>query len=125
MNRYAGSSDNDDNIFLDRDYNVGGGVSMENTEWDRGFGHQTPSYYGVGPKGWRISDERIKDNICEAMARNIHLDASGVEVEVSDGVVYLRGEVNDKMMKHEAEKVVNNQFGVKDLKNEITLRHAV
>ncbi len=125
MNRYAGSSDNDDNIFLDRDYSVGGGVSMENTEWDRGFGHQTPSYYGVGPKGWHLSDEKIRDNICEALARNIHLDASGLEVEVSDGVVHLKGEVNDKLMKREAEKIVNNQFGVKDYKDEITLRHEV
>lgn len=125
MNRYAGSSDNDDNIFLDRDYNVGGGVSMENTEWDRGFGHQGPSYYGVGPKGWHLSDEKMRDSICEALARNIHLDASGLEVEVREGVVYLAGEVNDRIMKREAEKVVNNQFGVKDFKNKITLRHEV
>lgn len=118
-----GPSYGDDNLYLDRDYNVGGGVSMENHEWDRGFGyHKEASYYGKGPKGWKLSDERIWDNVCEALTRNMYVDATDIEVEVSDGWVVLKGYVETRKMKREAERCVEGLLGVLDVQNEIRLR---
>lgn len=118
-----GPSYGDDNLYLDRDYNVGGGVSMENLEWDRGFGHhQQQRYYGKGPKGWKLTDQRIWEFVCEALARNPYVDATDVEVEVHEGEVILKGMVETRRMKREAETCVEQQLGVKEVRNELRLK---
>ena len=118
-----GPSYGDDNLYLDRDYSVGGGVSMENHEWDRGFRYQKEySHYGKGPKGWKYPDERIKEYVCDALTRNIIVDASDIEVGVLDGTVLLEGSVTSREMKREAENCVESLPGVQDVRNEILIR---
>lgn len=118
-----GPSYGDDNRFLDRDYSVVGGVSMENHEWDRGFRYQKEhGHYGKGPKGWKYPDERIKEYVCDALTRNMIVDASEIEVGVLDGTVVLKGSVTSREMKREAEHCVESLAGVQDVRNEILIR---
>src|SRR5256885_12501149 len=42
---------------------------------------------GRGPKGYRRSDERIREEVMERLTFSPDIDASDVEVEVQDGVV--------------------------------------
>ena len=53
-------------------------------------------HYGKGPKGYKRSDERIREEVCEAMSREGYIDASDVEVTVEGGVVRLAGLVDSR-----------------------------
>lgn len=88
------------------------------------FRHSIPSsprtgYYGKGPKGWKRSDERIKDEVCEVLYRDQHIDATDIEVEVSEGVVTLKGTIDTRWSKRHAEGRVEHLFGVEDVHNEL------
>src|SRR5262245_55315199 len=50
-------------------------------------------FKGVGPKGYRRSDQRIREAICERMLLDPYLDASNVAVGVTRGRVTLGGSV--------------------------------
>lgn len=77
------------------------------------------SYTGRGPKGYKRSDERIREEICDTLERHPRIDASEIEVEVKDGEVTLKGSVNQREMKHLAERAVEHMAGVKDVTNQI------
>ncbi len=77
------------------------------------------SFVGVGPKGYKRSDERIEDEICEALARDKYIDASDIEVDVEDGIVTLSGSVTDRDDRLDAEVLVERVLGVEDIKNDI------
>ena len=49
------------------------------------------------------------------------LDASGVEVEVADGCIYLKGEVSTRKDKRMAEDLVDKIAGVKDVWNQLKI----
>ena len=46
---------------------------------------------GLGPGGWRRSDARLRDRICEQLMEDKILDARGIEVRVEEGLVTLTG----------------------------------
>ena len=81
-------------------------------------------YAGVGPKGWRRSDDRIREEICEILTRHRAIDPSDVEVEVKDGVVRLAGTVGDRAAKWLAEDIAEGSFGVRGVINDIRVRRA-
>jgi osmotically-inducible protein OsmY len=76
-------------------------------------------HHGKGPKSYIQSDERIHDEVCERLARHPLVDASMMEVHVTDGEVTLSGEVHDRRMKHLAEDVVDEVHGVKEIHNQL------
>jgi hypothetical protein len=78
-------------------------------------------YSGVGPRGYRRSDERIREDVCEVLAEAGQLDASDIEVSVSAGIVTLRGSVPDRRMKRMAEDAADSCAGVRDVRNELDL----
>ncbi len=78
--------------------------------------------YGKGPKGWRRSDERIREEVCEALSNDIHLDASEIDVKVESGTVTLSGTVTDRESKRAAESCVEHLSGVEDVHNEIRVQ---
>ncbi len=82
-----------------------------------------PGYRGRGPKGYRRSDETIKEDVSEALYRSSEVDASELEVHVSSGNVTLKGFVNDRTQKKLAERAVENLSGVEDIFNEIRVRN--
>lgn len=84
---------------------------------DRGL-----DYRGLGPKGLSLSDERVRDDVCEILARDSEIDASDMEVEVKDGVVYLKGHVENRQIKRMAELTIENLPGVNDVVNQLSFR---
>lgn len=80
------------------------------------------SHVGKGPKGWQRSDERIREEVCEVLARHPEVDASDVEIKVQSGEVTLTGTVTDREAKRIAEDVVERVFGVKDVQNQIKVK---
>jgi osmotically-inducible protein OsmY len=78
-------------------------------------------YTGIGPKGFELSDQQIYDEVCHRLYLSPIVDARQVTVDVQNGVVYLKGKVNDRSMKKEAEKCAETVLGVKDIFNELQL----
>ena len=83
---------------------------------------KTKSFFGKGPKGFKRSDERIKDDVCEALYHDHSVDASDIEVSVNDGEVILSGTVSERRMKRMAEDCVESVTGVSDVRNEIRVQ---
>jgi len=75
------------------------------------------SHRGKGPKGFRRSDDRLREDVCEALADDHEVDATDIEVSVKDGEVTLSGMVKSRQMKREATDVVENVRGVTDVHN--------
>jgi len=86
----------------------------------RGFGQS--SHRGKGPMGYTRSDERIRENVCEALTDDDNLDASQIEVTVRNGEVILSGSVEERQDKRLAEDVVERVPGVKDVQNQIKVQ---
>jgi osmotically-inducible protein OsmY len=72
-----------------------------------------------GPKGYQRSDERIREDICEHLWHEHHLDVSEVSVEVDQRVVRLEGTVPHRQMKHRIEDIAASCGGVEDVENRI------
>jgi osmotically-inducible protein OsmY len=85
-------------------------------------GESHPSYRGRGPKNYSRSDESIREDVCERLAVDHNLDATNIEVSVSDGVVTLDGSVSDRSAKRLAEDLSDFVRGVRDVQNNIRVR---
>ena len=79
-------------------------------------------HFGKGPKGYKRSDDRIKEEVCETLARHPKIDAREIEVEVSDSMVTLSGTVESKDIRRAAEMAIENLSGVGDVKNDIRVK---
>ena len=76
---------------------------------------------GRGPKDWSRDDQRLYEEVCERLLHDRLIDARGIEVEVENGVVTLRGEAraaSDPML---AEQLVREVPGVKGLQVSLAL----
>ena len=76
-------------------------------------------YAGRGPRGYQRSDERIREDVCELMCECGELDATEIEVRVSNGEVTLQGTVRDRQDKRLAEDLTDRVSGVREVHNEI------
>lgn len=86
------------------------------------YGHR--GYIGRGPKGYKRSDERIREDASEELARCWDLDPSDIELSVKDGEVTLKGTVDERGWKLMAEDVVSQVMGVRDVHNQLRVeRH--
>lgn len=77
------------------------------------------SFFGKGPKGFKRSDERIKEDVCEALFHDHHIGASEIDVTVQNGEITLSGTVAERRMKRLAQDCIEAVSGVTDVKNEI------
>jgi osmotically-inducible protein OsmY len=68
------------------------------------------------------TDERIREDICEQLSREWSLDASEIEVAVSNGEVTLTGTVDDRSQKFRAERIADSVSGVDDIHNELRVK---
>lgn len=94
---------------------------------DMGLGerdHERGPHYGKGPKGYKRSDDRVREEICELMSRQGYIDASDVEVTVEAGVVRLVGLVESRHDKRGLEQMTERVHGVEEVQNEIRLRRS-
>lgn len=78
-----------------------------------------PSHRRKGPKGYRRSDERIQEFICERLVRYHWLDLREVSVAVRDGEVSLEGTVPERRMKYAIEDVAAGCWGVGEVVNRL------
>jgi osmotically-inducible protein OsmY len=74
---------------------------------------------GLGPKGYRRADTRIREDVAEEMAAHPDLDPSELEVDVLDGVVHLRGTVVSRRQKWLAEDCCTRVAGVADVQDDL------
>ena len=79
------------------------------------------SLRGVGPRSFRRSDERLRDEAWERLANDPDLDASRLTVEVADGEVALRGAVDDPRDRAVAEEICAEIHGVRGVYNRIRI----
>jgi hypothetical protein len=93
------------------------GTGYRGSQSDEGQSYS--NYTGRGPKGYRRSDDRIREDVCEMLTFEPTVDATEIEVIVTDGNVTLSGSVNDRHQKRRAEETVENVSGVKDVHNNI------
>ena len=78
-------------------------------------------YRGRGPKGYRRSDDRIKEDVNDRLSEG-YLDATEVEVSVSGGEVVLSGTVDRRADKLRAEAIAENVSGVLNVENRLRVR---
>ncbi len=78
---------------------------------------------GRGPKNYRRSDDRIKEDVSERLSAESEVDASEIEVEVKNGVVTLAGTVNSRREKRLAEDCCEDAPGVHDVTNQLRVKH--
>ncbi|HWQ32024.1 MAG TPA: BON domain-containing protein [Blastocatellia bacterium] len=76
-------------------------------------------YAGRGPKNYRRSDERIAEDINERLTEHPGIDATEIEVRVSDGQVTLAGSVENRHAKYLAEEIAESVSGVRDISNQL------
>jgi hypothetical protein len=76
-------------------------------------------YAGRGPKGYRRSDDRIREEVNDRLTDHSDIDPSEVEVRVEQGVVTLTGTVEDRHSKRLAEDIAEGVAGVVDVNNQI------
>jgi len=132
-NRYGRGSDYD---YQDREYgNRGRG---ERGWWDRAsdevmswFGDEEAerrrhkdeareqNYRGRGPRGYRRSDERISEDINDRLTEHPRLDASDIDVTVSNSEVTLSGTVESRRAKRLAEDILEDISGVSNVQNNL------
>jgi osmotically-inducible protein OsmY len=77
---------------------------------------------GRGPKGYRRSDERIKEDVSDRLGDDHYLDASDVEVVVADTEVTLTGTVNSRNDKRRAEDIADAVSGVSNVENRLRVK---
>jgi osmotically-inducible protein OsmY len=82
---------------------------------------QELSHRGRGPKGYRPSDERLREIICERLTDDPFIDASDVTVDVAGGEVTLQGTVQVRQQKYAIEDLVADVSGVVELHNRISV----
>lgn len=77
---------------------------------------------GRGPRGYARSDERIREDVNDRLTDDWMLDASDIEVEVSECEVTLSGEVANRSDKRRAEDIVEDISGVRHVQNNLRVR---
>jgi hypothetical protein len=85
-------------------------------------GGQSEGFAGRGPKGYRRSDERIQEELSEALTRDRDIDASEIEITVHGGEVTLKGTVDSRQTKRQVEDLAESMSGVRQCRNELRVR---
>ena len=132
----SGERYNEGNYDYDRDrYNRGGDRGW----WDRAsdevaswFGDdeaqrrrrmdEQREHRGRGPRGYRRSDERIKEDVNDRLSDDYYLDASDVEVVVENTEVTLTGTVRSRNDKRRAEDLAESVSGVTNVENRLRVK---
>lgn len=91
---------------------------------DQGLGGRSgrQGHRGKGPRNYARSDERITEDLNEWLMRDDDIDATDINVSVSNGEVTLEGTVEQRWMKHRIEDLAERCPGVKDVENRIRVK---
>ena len=87
-----------------------------------GRGYGQGKFRGRGPKNYRRSDERVREEICDRLTDNEWLDASDVEVNVIAADAILTGTVDSRYAKRLAETIAESVSGVTNVQNNLRVQ---
>ena len=73
--------------------------------------------------GKPVTDDFLIDTIRSRLAQDAVVKGGGIEVDVKDGAVVLKGKVEELKQRDRAEKITKKIKGVKTVKNELQLSH--
>ncbi len=79
---------------------------------------------GRGPRGYRRTDERIREDINDRLTEHPYIDASDIEVLVTSGEVTLAGAVESRQAKRLAEDIAESVSGVTHVENRLRINRA-
>lgn len=101
-----------------------GGRHSHNERWKDAYGGpgRAPTrvdFRGLGPRGYRRSDERVREDACELLTEDARIDASNIDVTVQNADVTLSGAVNSRAEKRRAEDLIAELPGVNDVHNRL------
>jgi osmotically-inducible protein OsmY len=82
------------------------------------------AHRGRGPKGYTRSDNRIREDVCDHLTDDPHIDASEIDVRVAHGEVTLSGTVTDRPAKRHAEELAERIGGVRHVQNNLRVSPA-
>jgi hypothetical protein len=115
-----------------RGYGIGSGYDQNQHRDDDSFGQQLRDGANRvarkvkrafrGPKGYKRSDERIREDVSDRLAEQNQIDPSEIEVAVANGDVTLTGSVNSRHEKFLAEEITDDISGVNDVHNQLRVR---
>ncbi len=95
----------------------------EEAERRRRMDEQRDRFRGKGPKGYRRSDERIKEDVNDRLSEG-YFDASDIEVSVQNAEVTLTGTVNNRSDKRRAEDIAESVSGVSNVENRLRVKQS-
>jgi osmotically-inducible protein OsmY len=78
-----------------------------------------PIARGRGPKNYRRSDSRLRDEIAERLMYHADIDSSDVTLEVEDAKVTLEGTVPERWMRYAVDDIAESVIGVADVNNRV------
>lgn len=91
-----------------------------------GYGSSSYGSYGQhrgkGPRNYKRSDDRIKEDLNDRLSDDDMLDASDIDVEVNSCEVTLTGTVDSRMAKRRAEDLAESISGVSNVENRLRVR---
>lgn len=141
-NYYLGRIDESGNNDMSREYYSDGRTdryyrkselenknkALENINFYRNndfYGHRKSvegPHRGKGPKNYRRSSDRIKDDAADRLMQDSLVDASNIEIQVKDNGLILSGTVNSRFEKRRAESLVENVSGIKEVQNNLQVK---
>lgn len=74
---------------------------------------------GKGPKGYKRSDDRIREDINDRLSDDPWVDASDIEVSVNNSEVTVTGNVRDRNDKRRVEDIIERVSGVSHVENRV------
>lgn len=122
--RYGDRYNEEDRTWLDRAGDeVASWFGDEEAERRRQMdARQQGQHRGRGPRNYKRSDDRIKEDINDRLTDHDYLDASDIDVEVNNGDVILTGTVDSRAAKRMAEDIAEGVTGVGNVENRIRVK---
>lgn len=80
---------------------------------------RSENYRGKGPRDYKRSDDRIREDVCDRLSDDPFIDASDIEVRVDGSEVILSGRVDSREAKRRAEDMVESISGVSNVQNQL------
>jgi len=77
---------------------------------------------GLGPRGYRRSDSRIREDVCDRLTEDDEIVARGISATVAQGEVVLEGHVGSHRMRRATEACARACSGVLHVRNHLHVR---
>jgi osmotically-inducible protein OsmY len=106
----------------DRSERAGAGGESGYGSMGQGFGQGMEGHRGRGPRGYTRSDERIREDVCDRLTDDPAVDASEMEITVSNSEVTLNGTVSSREQRRRAEDCAEQVSGVTHVQNNVRVR---